>query len=86
MLTYLVFILAIAAIYALLAQSLVLVWGQTGMVNLGLVGFLLKQAPDVRTALNDLVRYLHHHDRGAVPAASGSGRDGPGHACELGVL
>lgn len=39
MLTYLVFILAIAAIYALLAQSLVLVWGQTGMVNLGLVGF-----------------------------------------------
>ena len=39
MLTYLVFILAIAAIYALLAQSLVLVWGQTGMVNLGLTGF-----------------------------------------------
>jgi branched-chain amino acid transport system permease protein len=39
MLPYLVFILAIAAIYALLAQSLVLVWGQTGMVNLGLVGF-----------------------------------------------
>jgi branched-chain amino acid transport system permease protein len=39
MITYLVFILAVAAIYALLAQSLVLVWGQTGMVNLGLVGF-----------------------------------------------
>jgi AraC-like DNA-binding protein len=40
---------------------------RTGASNLGLVGFLLKQAPDVRTALNDLVRYLHHHDRGAVP-------------------
>jgi len=39
MLTYIVFILTIAAIYALLAQSLVPIWGQTGMVNLGLVGF-----------------------------------------------
>ncbi|UYQ73868.1 branched-chain amino acid ABC transporter permease [Pelagibacterium flavum] len=39
MLSYIVFILAIAAIYALLAQSLVPIWGQTGMVNLGLVGF-----------------------------------------------
>jgi AraC-like DNA-binding protein len=38
-----------------------------GASGLGLVGFLLKQAPDVCTALNDLVRYLHHHDRGAVP-------------------
>jgi AraC-like DNA-binding protein len=36
--------------------------------NLGLVGFLLKQAPDVRTALDDLVRYLHHSDRSAVPS------------------
>ncbi|GGC64941.1 AraC family transcriptional regulator [Chelatococcus reniformis] len=35
--------------------------------NLGLVGFLLQQAPDVRTALTDLVGYLHHHDRGAAP-------------------
>lgn len=39
MMTYIVFILTIAAIYALLAQSLVPVWGQAGMVNLGLVGF-----------------------------------------------
>ncbi len=44
-----------------------LICERTGASNLGLVGFLLKQAPDVRTALNDLVRYLHHHDRGAVP-------------------
>lgn len=39
----------------------------TSPSNLGLVGFLLQQAPDVRTALADLVRYLHHSDRGAVP-------------------
>lgn len=34
--------------------------------NLGLVGFLMKQAADVRTAIDDLVRYFHHHDSGAV--------------------
>lgn len=34
--------------------------------NLGLVGFLMKQASSVREALEDLVRYLHHHDSGAV--------------------
>lgn len=36
--------------------------------NLGMVGFLLKQAPDVRSALTDLTRYLHHTDRAAVPS------------------
>lgn len=41
--------------------------------SLGLVGFLLQQAPDLRTALADLVRYLHHHDRGSVPFMSISG-------------
>lgn len=35
--------------------------------NLGLVGFLMKQASSVRTAIEDLVRYFHHHDTGAVP-------------------
>lgn len=35
--------------------------------NLGMVGFLIKQAPDVRTALMDLTRYLHHTDHAAVP-------------------
>lgn len=34
--------------------------------NLGLVGFLMKQAESVGGALEDLVRYLHHHDSGAV--------------------
>lgn len=35
--------------------------------DLGLVGFLMKQAPDAGTALDDLVRFLHHQDTGAVP-------------------
>lgn len=39
MISYLVFILVICGIYALLAQSLTLSWGLTGLVNLGLVGF-----------------------------------------------
>lgn len=47
-----------------------LVCEKIGASNLGLVGFLLLQAPDVRTALHDLVRYLHHSDRGAVPFMS----------------
>jgi AraC-like DNA-binding protein len=50
-----------------------LICERIGASNLGLVGFLLKQAPDVRTALNDLVRYLHHHDRGAVPFLTEAG-------------
>ncbi len=39
MISYIVFILVVAGIYALLAQSLTLSWGLTGLVNLGLVGF-----------------------------------------------
>jgi branched-chain amino acid transport system permease protein len=39
MLNYIVFILVVAGIYALLAQSLTLSWGLAGLVNLGLVGF-----------------------------------------------
>lgn len=35
--------------------------------NLGLIGFLMKQATSVRAALEDLVRYFHHHDSGAIP-------------------
>jgi branched-chain amino acid transport system permease protein len=36
---YLIFIATLGGIYALLALSLNLVWGSTGMVNLGLAGF-----------------------------------------------
>ena len=39
MLNYAIFILTIAAIYAVLAQSLMLSWGMGGIVNLGLAGF-----------------------------------------------
>jgi branched-chain amino acid transport system permease protein len=39
MTSYLAFIGTFAGIYALLALSLVVVWGQAGMVNLGLAGF-----------------------------------------------
>jgi branched-chain amino acid transport system permease protein len=39
MISYIVFLLVVAGIYALLAQSLCLAWGVTGLVNLGLAGF-----------------------------------------------
>jgi len=42
--------------------------GQRGNAStLGVVGFLLKNAPDVLTALNELVTHLDLHDRGATP-------------------
>ena len=42
--------------------------GQRGNVSmLGAPGFLLRNAPDVRTALNELVSNLDLHDRGATP-------------------
>lgn len=41
--------------------------GQHGRLSsLGLVGFLVQNAPDVGTALESLVRYLHLHVRGAA--------------------
>jgi branched-chain amino acid transport system permease protein len=39
MISYLAFMATLAGIYSLLSISLVVVWGQGGMVNLGLVGF-----------------------------------------------
>ena len=39
MISYVIFIATIGGIYALLALSLNLVWGSTGLVNLGLAGF-----------------------------------------------
>lgn len=39
MINYLTFIATIAGIYAMLGLGLVTIWGQGGMVNLGLVGF-----------------------------------------------
>ena len=45
-----------------------LVGEQAGIEVLGLVGQLVGRAPDVGTALHQLILYLHLHDRGAVPA------------------
>ncbi len=52
-----------------------LLLGQRGTASsLGIAGFLLRTAPDVRTALNDLVNFLDLHDEGgtAFVATSGS--------------
>lgn len=44
-----------------------LLLGQRGSASsLGVAGFLLRTAPDVRTALNDLVNFLDLHDDGGV--------------------
>lgn len=37
-----------------------------GIDVLGVVGFLMRQAPDVRTALEELARYFNHINQGAV--------------------
>jgi len=37
---------------------------------LGAVGFMMRQAPDVRTALAELSAYFNHHNQGATVAAS----------------
>lgn len=37
---------------------------------LGLTGFIMQHAPDVRTALNDFIHYLDLHDQGAVVTLS----------------
>jgi len=42
-----------------------LVGQQSGLHSLGLMGLLVKYAPDVGTALRSFVRYLHLHVRGA---------------------
>jgi AraC-like DNA-binding protein len=44
----------------------ILVGAEAGLHSLGIVGLLAKYSPDVETALRSLVRYLHHHVRGAV--------------------
>lgn len=44
-----------------------LVGERAGSSSLGVTGFLLRSAPDVGTALRDLVQYLDLHDQGGVP-------------------
>lgn len=50
-----------------------LVGQRGGASSLGTVGLLIRQACDAGSALDDLVRYLHLHDRGAVPRLDVSG-------------
>jgi AraC-like DNA-binding protein len=47
-----------------------LVGERGGPSSLGLVGLLIRQAPDVGTALRQAALYLHLHDRGAVVVLS----------------
>ena len=44
-----------------------LVGQREGIESLGALGRLMRQAPDVGTALQDLVLHLQVHDRGAIP-------------------
>lgn len=41
-----------------------------GTATLGMVGLLARSSPDVGSALRNLIKYLHHHDQGAVPNLS----------------
>jgi AraC-like DNA-binding protein len=43
-----------------------LVGAQNGLHSLGLLGLLMKYSPDVRSALQSLVRHLHLHGRGGL--------------------
>lgn len=43
-----------------------LVGSHNGLDSLGLVGLLMRYAPDVRTALDNMGRYLHLHSRGGA--------------------
>ena len=61
MLSYLLFVAIITGVYALLGLGLVVIWGQSGMVNLGLAGFFALGA--YATALLTTV--------GSVPIALG---------------
>lgn len=50
-----------------------LVAKRTGVSSLGAVGFLVRSAPDVRTALGLLTRYFHLHNRSAAVAVTPEG-------------
>jgi AraC-like DNA-binding protein len=50
-----------------------LVGQRSGLTSLGLVGLLVAQSPNVGTALQNLVRYLHLHVRGAATTLSVDG-------------
>lgn len=41
--------------------------------SLGLVGFIMKNCPTVRSSLEALIRHIHHHDRAAVTSMAVTG-------------
>jgi len=56
-------------------QHLGLLVGQrAGLQSLGLVGSLVKYSPDAGTALRSLVRFFHHHTRGATATLTVDGQ------------
>ncbi|SDR23472.1 AraC-type DNA-binding protein [Rhizobiales bacterium GAS191] len=60
--------LALACVAATGCEHFGLLVGQKGSAStLGLVGLLAENSPDVRTALDNLVRHLHIHDGRGVP-------------------
>ncbi|HSD59712.1 MAG TPA: AraC family transcriptional regulator [Burkholderiales bacterium] len=56
-----------------------LVGERGGVATVGVVGLLLRNSRDVGAALRNLIKYLHFHDRGAVPTLAVEG-----HATMLG--
>lgn len=46
---------------------------RSGLEALGLIGLLAEHAPDLGTALHDLILHMHLNDRGAVPLLSVEG-------------
>lgn len=44
-----------------------------GAVTLGQIGLLVRNSPDVGSALRGLISHLHHHDQGAVPGLTVEG-------------
>jgi len=51
-----------------------LVGQKSGLNSLGLLGLLMKYSPDVASALQSVVRYMHLHIRGAVTTLEVSGK------------
>jgi AraC-like DNA-binding protein len=48
---------------------------KSGLDGMGLIGLLAKYSPEVRTALQTLVRFMHLHIRGAVKSFEESGNE-----------
>lgn len=45
-----------------------------GIATLGRVGLVVENSPNAGSAIHNLIRYLHHHDQGAVPTLTVDGK------------